>query len=80
MTRLRRLKFILQQDFVITEIMAFLWLFAAFGFTKSTIDLKTALDEDLISVQCDRTVAKVSSFLELNFALVRDLNLFSDLK
>lgn len=58
-------------DFALTGILAFFWLIGTLAFNSGGSAMKKTFDEDFIGQSCFNCVPKVSSFTDLNIALVK---------
>lgn len=59
-------------DFALTTGLAFFWLIGTLGFNSGGSAMKKTFDEDYLGRICSHCVPKVSSFSDLNIALVSD--------
>ncbi|KAL7031581.1 hypothetical protein ACKWTF_007065 [Chironomus riparius] len=57
-------------DFALTGILAFFWLIGTLGFNSGGSAMKKTFDEDYLGRTCYQCVPKVSSFTDLNIALL----------
>lgn len=61
-------------DFGLTAGLAFFWLIATLALNSGGSAMKKIFDENYIATHCHGCAPKVSSFTDLNIALVRSLN------
>jgi hypothetical protein len=58
-------------DFGLTVILAFFWFVGTLAFNSGGSAMKKTFDENYLATVCHNCVPKVSSFTDLNIALVR---------